>query len=291
MTQVLQESKYPLDGKRVVWVMDDRVYRSGTEYRVIEKHPWEASPFANVHKYNHDVLPAHVALGTGGCTDCHRPDAPFFFAKTVKYLFDENAQPVTIPQYELLGLSRAHALVGAVRETYLKPTTYGLLVVYVLLVIAGIGQRTVGGIFAGQTAPGWLRAGIWLVVLAFGAVLALLLRRPPLLHYMLPSRFWLDGHHFLVSLVIIGIGLWALATKFRRRVTANRWSALGSLIVLFVLASLVLGLLAGALMLLKISALATLTGAAYTVFDVCIAVVLVGSIVAALRWTLVPADR
>ena len=46
-------------------------------------HPWEASPYANVHKYNHDVLPANAALGVNGCTDCHHPESDFALALVV----------------------------------------------------------------------------------------------------------------------------------------------------------------------------------------------------------------
>jgi hypothetical protein len=60
-----------MEGKRVVWVMNDRVYTSGDEFYTIEKEPWEASPMQHVHTYNHDVLPANAALGTKGCTECH----------------------------------------------------------------------------------------------------------------------------------------------------------------------------------------------------------------------------
>ena len=76
--------------------MDDRVYASGTEYRVVDKHDWETSPFANVHKYSHDISPAKAALGSGGCTDCHSPGADFFYASVLTHLFDESGQLVVM---------------------------------------------------------------------------------------------------------------------------------------------------------------------------------------------------
>ena len=100
---MLKETNYPMDGKRVVWAMDDRGYRSGTEFYTIPKEDWEASPYANVHKYNHDVYPARAALGSNGCSDCHSESSDFFFAQVVKYPFDTNATPVTETQYKLLG--------------------------------------------------------------------------------------------------------------------------------------------------------------------------------------------
>ncbi|NWG12929.1 MAG: hypothetical protein HXY20_05265 [Acidobacteria bacterium] len=103
VTRTLADIRYPMEGKRVVWVYNDRVYRSGTRYRLIEKHPWEASPYGNVHKYSHDIYPASAALGSKGCTDCHRKDAPFFFADLAAYPFDSDMRQVLVPQHRLLG--------------------------------------------------------------------------------------------------------------------------------------------------------------------------------------------
>jgi len=103
VTRMLSDIKYPMEGKRVVWVMNDRVYRSGSQYRVMDKHDWEASPYGNVHKYNHDIYPAAAALGANGCKDCHRKDSPFFFASVLKYPFDAEAKPVFMTQSEVLG--------------------------------------------------------------------------------------------------------------------------------------------------------------------------------------------
>jgi len=103
VTNMLKETKYPMEGKRVVWALNDRVYRSGTEFYTIPKKEWEASPYANVHKYNHDVYPARAALGSNGCSDCHSGSSNFFFAQTLKYPFDVDAKPITAAQFNLLG--------------------------------------------------------------------------------------------------------------------------------------------------------------------------------------------
>ena len=120
-------------------------------------HPWEASPYANVHKYNHDVLPAHAALGMNGCTDCHHPDSAFFFASTVKYIFDENAQPVTQPQYRLLGLSLPAVRIGCWREAYLKPVTYGMIVALCLGIVAMAGGMALRWTFEPRAIPAAIR--------------------------------------------------------------------------------------------------------------------------------------
>ncbi|MFO7906704.1 MAG: hypothetical protein R6U98_28875 [Pirellulaceae bacterium] len=165
VTQVLEDTNYPMEGKRVVWVMDDRLYTSGADYRRLDTRPWEASPYANVHKYNHDVLPANAALGVNGCTDCHHPDADFFFASNVKYLFDENAQPVTEPQYQALGLSLPMVNMSVWREAYLKPITYGMIVVLVLGVVWVVGDLALRWVFEPQRVPAVLRMIPGIVVL------------------------------------------------------------------------------------------------------------------------------
>ena len=103
VTHMLTATGYPMEGKRVVWAMNDRVYPSGAEFRTIPKEEWEASPYANVHKYNHDVYPAKAALGSKGCKDCHTRKSDLFFASAVRYPFDKDAKPITVPQSQLLG--------------------------------------------------------------------------------------------------------------------------------------------------------------------------------------------
>jgi formate dehydrogenase gamma subunit len=127
ITAMLEENGYPMDGKRVVWVMNDRVYTSGAEYRTVPMHAWEASPYANVHKYSHDVYPAAAALGRNGCTDCHSTESDFFFARVVLYPFDHQARPVTTPQHVMLGLNGAAVRLGAWREAVLKEWSPWLL--------------------------------------------------------------------------------------------------------------------------------------------------------------------
>ena len=104
--QYLTDTSYDLSSKKVVWVMDDKVYYSGTQWKEIAKFDYEASPYASVYKYSHDVAPADSALGAKGCSDCHSKNSPFFFAQVVKYPFGDDGKPVTIKQVDLLGYKK-----------------------------------------------------------------------------------------------------------------------------------------------------------------------------------------
>ena len=147
VTQMLTETGWPMEGKRVVWVMNDRVYTSGTQYHLIPKHDWEASPYGNVHKYSHDVYPAKAALGTKGCTECHAAGSPFFFAAALEYPFDEEARPVTRAQYELLGYRgrpRDYTGVVAATQTFFRWLTIivmAALIGHIVLDLVGRSRR------------------------------------------------------------------------------------------------------------------------------------------------------
>lgn len=136
---LLREIGRPMEGARVVWVQNERVYRSGTEYRVMEKHPWEASPYGNVHTYNHEVLPARAALGAGGCSDCHAKDSPFFFQAVLADPFGDDGRPVWALQGDILGYDgsprRYSGFVGGVAAFFkwLTIVVLTLLIGHILL--------------------------------------------------------------------------------------------------------------------------------------------------------------
>ncbi len=285
ITQMLNDIKYPMENKRVVWVMDDRVYRSGTEYRVVEKKEWEASPFANVHKYSHDIFPAKAALGSGGCTDCHSPQAEFFYAPALVHLFDESGKPVTEPQYVRLGLNPATVQLTVWCQAYLKPWMYSLVLFFPCAVIAMAGGSAVQWVFGKRRAP--LVVQLIPLVIALAAVVGvvMLLYQPALLEYMLPSRMWLDANHFLLAAGVMLIGLIALLWELRQWIgdDGRRRSALGILVALIEALSLAVAIVAGVLIFLKIPTLDAATRASYTVFDAAITVLLAAAIVTVLR--------
>ena len=271
ITKHLTAIGYPLESKRVVWVSNDRVYRSGTEYRTLETEPWEASAYGNMHKYTHDVLPARAALGAKGCTECHSPDSNVFFASAVTRPFDENAQTVVVPQFTLLGLSRMAVTLGVFRETYLKPAMYLLWLILIALAIGWSVGRVAERSEYGRVAP-------WLVTIVIVTGLLPLLLQHELREYALPSRAWLDNHHSMVAAVTMLAGLVSVAAALGRKNglalkdnPALR-RGLGGVSVI----GLAIAGVSGALMSLRIESLAEVLRYAYTVFDAALVLILLG---------------
>ncbi len=254
VTHLLKTTGYPMEGKRVVWAMDERVYRFGNDFYTIPKAEWEASPYANVHKYNHDVYPANAAIGMNGCTDCHAPKSPFFFAQVLKYPFDEKAAPITMSQYHILGISGLQAFVGAYREMYLKPILYFLLLIVACLLVGWAYQKLVEkkqALLPAFLAKNWVPLAI--AGAAFIGVIIILMQ-PELKQYALPSRFWLDANHFFISALILG-GAFIFALQ------QNQKNFRGLLLLL------VIAIAAGVFMFLKLPFIGLITRLSYSIFD------------------------
>jgi len=286
VTQRLKDVGVPLDGKRVVWACNDRVYKSGTKHRTIDKHAWEASPYGNTHTYNHDVFPARSALGVNGCTDCHHPQADFFFGPVVRYPFDGEGKPVTEPQSRLIGVSTFWATVGAWRETYVKPVLYGLLVALGCAAVALVGQWLLVWALADSPARRTWRLVPWLLAVASALAALALTQQPELLAYALPTRFWLDANHFALAVVALAIGVVALLSEVRaksRRRPDGAARLACSAPAVELAAALVLACVSGVLMLLKPGGLNPLTRAAFSAFDLSLALVLLGATAVLLR--------
>jgi hypothetical protein len=268
---------YELKGKRVVWVSNERVYQSGTEYRAMAKAEWEASPYANVHKYNHDIAPARAALGSGGCTDCHAANSRFFDQAVLLTAFSpEDGKPRWTPNSTILGFSSASVRLGAFREETLKPVLYALLALLAgLLVILGLRDVAVRRqIVSVSSAVGWS----WLAVIALVIGGILVGRSPELAEYMTARRFTLDAAHFWVGMGVLLAGL-VLALQQPSPGTSTTTPA-GLRRALWLL--LVITGVCGALVLLKFSWLVTLTRWAYTGFDVGVTLVALVSVIALL---------
>jgi nitrate/TMAO reductase-like tetraheme cytochrome c subunit len=263
VTRHLTSLDYDLKGKRVVWVSNERVYHSGTEYRVMDKAEWEASPFANEHKYNHDVAPARAALGSGGCTDCHASNSRFFDQAVLLTAFSpENGGPRWTPNYAVLGYSPWSVKLGAVREETLKPWTYALLALVggliLLLALRGVALRHSVVTHSRLAKLSWLS----LAGLVLGGILVA--RSPDLTEYMTVRRLTLDAAHFWVG---VGILLLAVVLALQHPTkTATQCTPPALARILWGL--IVFTGLCGGLVLLRIGWLEALTRLAYTGFDV-----------------------
>lgn len=281
VTTYLRETDYPLEGKRVVWVCNDRVYTSGVDYRQLPKHDYEASPCGNVHKYSHDVFPAKAALGArNGCTDCHSPGSPVFYAPVLRYPFDATGTPVTEPQYSILDLSRPMVWLGVLRETWVKRTLYfGLgLCLLMLLAVAGAGMIRWFRLDAMRWASPLLPV---LAILAAAVATVYFARQPALRSYMLPPRQWLDAHHFLLGVTLFFCGVGASGWWWRN--TGARGSTRLAIALCLTTGDL-LACGAGILMLAHLEPLEPLTRLSYTVFDFALVLITYG-VTGVLAWT------
>jgi len=131
----LIETNFPLENRRLVWVSDSKVYYSSTEFRELPHEEWEATPYASVYKFSHDVAPAKAALGAKGCRDCHSKDSPFFFGRVLQSPFDAHGNPVWITQNIILkynGMPRQYS--GGVK---LVSDFFKWLTIVVMLMLIG----------------------------------------------------------------------------------------------------------------------------------------------------------
>ncbi|MZP56988.1 MAG: hypothetical protein GT600_16220, partial [Bacteroidales bacterium] len=131
----LNDQGYDLSGRKIVWVNNDRMYLSGTEYQMLDKEYWESSPYASVYKYSHDVFPAKAGLGTNGCIDCHAYGSDMFFRQVVKYPFGDDGNPVMEPQYKKLGMSGFMMGMSAFREQVVKSFAYPAILFLLLTIL------------------------------------------------------------------------------------------------------------------------------------------------------------
>ncbi len=284
VSNMLEQTGYPMDGKRVVWVADARVYSSGTEYRTVETEPWEASPYANVHKYTHDVYPARSALGAGGCLDCHGTGSQIFQGAVLETVFGSNdARSSWIPNHKLLGVSSFFVRLGQLREAWLKPLVYGLGVA-VLLLLAGLGLRRLLVTRFHMDARKAASASVILSLVGVTGVL-ILTASPDLFSYLLVRRFTIDANHAWISFACMALAaatalLPTNASGWRRRTL--------HLLGMANWAGLIICTVSGLLMFAKLEVLATLTRIAYTGLEFGLVVALLSAITSAVLRLTVP---
>ena len=101
------------------------------------------------------------------------------------------------------------------------------------------------------------------------------------MEYVLPTRFWLDGNHVLVVVLVLGVGLATLAGELKVTISSStNDSPLRIPLSIGLASSPGLACLAGALMLFRIPGLSTITRVSYTLLDVTLAIVIGATILA-----------
>jgi len=259
----LAATGFPLANRRLVWVSDSKAYYSSTEVKELQREEYEATAYASVYKFSHDVSPARAALGAGGCTDCHRSGSPVFQGAVLDAVFTgDGARPRWVPNYEILGVSSFWVTLGTLREGFIKPVFYCLIgVMIVLFLTFAFGDLAVRKEFLNARL---VRALSFLALAAglIGGVIVV--RTPDLLEYMTVSRFSLDAHHFWIACAVLLAGLFAVLSVKPR---ARRENFFVFLTCWCSWVALVLAGVSGALMLVKFSWLEIFTRVAYTVFD------------------------
>lgn len=266
--QALSKTGNDLAGRRIVWVNNDRVYSDGSHFTTVPKEEFESSPYASVYKYSHDVAPAGAALGVKGCSDCHSFGSPFFRAEIVKYPFGEDGNPITELQYTRLGLSALAVTAGAVREQVLKPILYAGLGLLGIGVLVGLVAALLVNAFRLWNLNNAFRSTFVFLYAAAILTAGLIFIRPDLSSMILPDRLWLDSHHFVISMLVLLLGVYALV----RIKTASPAGTPNSLSMKLIGTFLSLSIVTGALMLLNVDALSVIT---YNLFDLGIVGILI----------------
>jgi hypothetical protein len=259
VTAYMNDQGYDLSGRKIVWVNNDRMYLSGTEYQMLDKEYWESSPYASVYKYSHDVFPAKAGLGINGCTDCHSFGSDMFFRRVVKYPFGDDGYPVTEPQYKKLGMSGFMMGISAFREQIVKSFTYPaiLFLLFTILISVACHVNRKENFFPVNSdylciVYGMLAAGVALIFL-----------KPDVNSYILPDRMTLDSNHFIITIIalIAGSFTWLMMKK-----EDPAGSLLSKLQALF----LILAVISGMLMMIRFDLIYQIVRIAYTVFDLAV---------------------
>ena len=268
VTLYLQDAGYDLQGKRIVWVNDDRMYLNGKDYKTLEKESYESSPYASVYKYSHDVFPAKAGLGAKGCTDCHSNSSDIFYAQTVKYPFGPDGNPVYEPQYKRLGIGAFFVWLSSVREQWIKTIEYPAILFLLIIVLLSV----VFYINKTQNYFPFSPKYLWVVYGILTIGFALIYLKPDLHSYILPERMWFDKNHFMISMLALFTGIYSWVSMKKAGLSQ---SILGRLQLIFITISII----SGFLMMIKFEAIFSLVRIAYTLFDLSIVFITVLSII------------
>jgi formate dehydrogenase subunit gamma len=102
---------------------------------------------------NHNVAPASLALGAGGCADCHSGEAHMFKGQIVTDMFGPDGKPTLISSGRLFGCQPWVFYLNQFHQLYLTPyVSLGLLLLVFGLVLHYTGQGPKVAGFYGEPA-------------------------------------------------------------------------------------------------------------------------------------------
>ncbi len=102
---------------------------------------------------SHNVAPAGLALGAGGCTDCHSDQGHIFKGKIVTDMFGPDGKPTFINSGRLFGCAPWAFTVNQIHQVYLTPyVSCAILLLVFFLVLHYTGQGPKGVDFYGAPA-------------------------------------------------------------------------------------------------------------------------------------------
>lgn len=285
--QYLTAKNFPIEGRRLVWVSDSKAFYSSKEMKDLPREEYEATAYASVYKFSHDIAPGKAALGSGGCTECHSTGSPFFQGAVLDVAFNaQDARPMWIANHKILGISSFWVRLGAVRESWLKPTVHGLGAVAVLL-LAGLGLRRL--LVVRFACHHKVARGISVVAAGFGVFgLTGLALSPDWLSYVLLRQFTLDANHAWISLLFMIIA--AAAALLPKIVTGPQATVIRSGVRVIWL-GLIVAALSGLFMFAKFQVLAGATRLAYTGLEVGLLLSLIAAIAMVLVRLVAPEQR
>jgi hypothetical protein len=156
--------------------------------------------------------------------------------------------------------------IGAIRESYLKPVLYFLMMLMCCVFIGWAYRKLVEN--RQEIVPPPFTKKWFPIIISIGTFIGILiiLVQPQLKQYALPTQFWLDSNHFIISILIL-IGIFVFAIQHNRNIFKILFSFL------------VVALIAGVLMISKLPLINYLTRLRYTVFDLVLVFSLIGIII------------
>ncbi len=81
---------------------------------------------------HHNVGNPSQNRGAHGCKDCHSASSKFFFGRTLTGGTDSRGNPIAIPTYKSLRMTKMDVMLGALRERVIKPYSLWLFVFIVV---------------------------------------------------------------------------------------------------------------------------------------------------------------